>query len=169
MNLAWTAPTTGGAPTGYVIEAGSTPGVANLANFNTGSTATSFSAAGVGAGTYFVRVRAANAGGVSAPSNEALLIVGSACAAPGAPSSLAASATGTTVVLTWVGGTAASSYRLEAGSGPGGTDVLVTDLGSAATSLTAVNVGTGTYFVRLRSVNACGQSGVSNEALVIVR
>jgi hypothetical protein len=61
-----------------VIEAGSTPGSSNLANLNTGSTATTFSAGGVPAGTYYVRVRAARPPqSVSSPSNELVVIVGS--------------------------------------------------------------------------------------------
>ncbi|MCX6553371.1 MAG: S8 family serine peptidase, partial [Acidobacteria bacterium] len=64
-----------------MIEAGSAPGQADLANFSTGSTATSFAASGVGAGTYYVRVRATNAFGTSGPSNEATLSVGSSGAA----------------------------------------------------------------------------------------
>jgi hypothetical protein len=59
-----------------VLEAGSFTGAANLANIDTLSTATSFFAPGVGSGTYFVRVRAKNACGVSAPSNEIVVPVG---------------------------------------------------------------------------------------------
>src|SRR5262245_31546747 len=62
--LKWTAPTTGGPPSGYIIEAGSVSGAANLATLPTGSTATSYSTTGVSAGTYFVRVRATNSAAV---------------------------------------------------------------------------------------------------------
>jgi predicted phage tail protein len=169
VTLAWNAPATGGPVTTYIIQAGSSPGGSNLANFGTGSTATSFFATGVGAGSYFVRVNASNAGGTSAPSNEVLLLVGSGCAAPGAPSSLVASIDGSTVTLMWAAGAGASSYRLQVGSSSGRTDLLDTDLASPATTLTAVNVAAGTYFVRVRSTNACTQSAASNEALVIIR
>jgi hypothetical protein len=60
----------------YVLEAGSTPGASNLANFPTGNAATIFVASGVSAGTYYVRIRAMNAGGTSAPSNEVVVVVG---------------------------------------------------------------------------------------------
>jgi peptidyl-Asp metalloendopeptidase len=73
VSLTWAAPS--GAVTSYVIEAGSAPGLADLANFSTGSTATSFSATGVGNGTYYVRVKAANAAGTSGASNEVTLVV----------------------------------------------------------------------------------------------
>src|SRR5206468_12836301 len=136
--LRWTAPGGACAPTGYIIEAGSTPGAVNLANFNTGTTDVVFVAANVGAGTYFVRVRGSNAAGTSAPSNEATLIVtGSGCtAAPAAPSGLTGAVAGTTVTLTWGSVSGAASYVLEAGSAPGLSNVVVSDQG-AATSLTA--------------------------------
>jgi hypothetical protein len=60
-----------------VLQAGSSPGLSNLANANVGNT-TSYVATGVGNGTYYVRVRAANAHGQSAGSNEFTLAVGSA-------------------------------------------------------------------------------------------
>jgi hypothetical protein len=63
-------------PAAYLLEAGSGPGLANIANFSTGSTATSYTATGVGAGTYYVRVRATNSRGTSGPSDEIIVSVG---------------------------------------------------------------------------------------------
>jgi predicted phage tail protein len=59
---------------GYLIEAGSQSGSANLAAVPVGNVL-SFSTAGVPPGTYFVRVRAFNAGGQGPPSNEATVVV----------------------------------------------------------------------------------------------
>ena len=143
----------------YVIEAGSVPGTANLANFSTGSTTTSFFASGVGAGTYFVRVRALGASGIGAPSNEvALVVTGTGCAgAPGPPSGLGVALnSGGTVVLTWNGAAGnPTSYVVEAGSGPGLSNVANSDLG-LTTTLTATGVGPGTYYVRIRARSPCG-------------
>src|SRR5262249_38051989 len=160
----WNAPAGGDPPTGYIIEAGSSSGQADLANIATGNTATTLSAPGVPAGTYFVRVRATNASGNSAPSNEVTITVGagggpSGCtAAPGAPSGLSISFnSGGTVVLSWNGASGSpSTYLVEAGSSTGASDLVNSDLGSAATTLTATGVGAGTYYVRVRGKNACG-------------
>lgn len=70
--LSWTA--VAGA-TAYIIEAGSAPGAANLASFDTGSAATSFSAAAP-SGTYYIRVRARTTCGTSGTSNEVIVVVG---------------------------------------------------------------------------------------------
>jgi hypothetical protein len=172
VSLSWRAPTTGGSPTRYVVEAGSVSGSANLANASTGSTATTFTASNIGAGVYYVRVRAANSAGVSAASNEAVLIVGSsACSsAPTAPTSLVGSAGGTTVTLAWTApGGNPTSYIVEGGSGPGLSNLANSDTGSAVPSLTAPGVGPGVYYVRVRGKNACGVGPVSNEVVVIVR
>src|SRR5262249_50214782 len=169
VTLTWNAPVGGGTVSTYIIEAGSSPGASNLASFSTGSTATSCFAPGVGAGTYFVRVRASNAGGTSAPSNEVVIIVGSGCPAPSAPSGLSPSVAGSTVTLNWTAGAGATSYRLQAGSSPGQSNLADFDIGSAATTLVATNVGAGSYFVRVRSVNSCAIGDPSNEILVIVR
>ena len=74
VTLSW-ALGDGSAQSSYVIEAGSFPGATNLAIVDTLSGETSFYAPGVGDGTYFVRVRAKNACGVSAASNEIVMTV----------------------------------------------------------------------------------------------
>jgi hypothetical protein len=171
VTLTWGTPTNGDPPTAYIVEAGSGPGLANLANFSTGSTRTFFEASGVGNGTYYVRIRAVNAFGTSAASNEAVLIVG---VAPGAPPAAPRGLTNTvnaggTVSFEWQAPSGApTSYLIEAGSRSGLADLANIDLGSRATTMTATGVGAGTYFVRVRARNAFGTSAPSNEIAVTV-
>jgi hypothetical protein len=170
VTLSWVGPTEGAAPSGYQIEAGSAPGLRDLASFQTGTTATSFSVGNVPAGTYFVRVRAVNGPFTSAPSNEFVLLVGSVggcTVAPSAPA-LTFALQGSTVTLQWspsAGGP--TSYVIEAGTFAGGTNIVAADLGNTFTSLSAT-VGPGAYFVRVRGRNACGTSGPSNEVSIVV-
>ncbi len=175
LSLLWNPPALGGSPSSYVIQAGSGTGLSDLASFSTGSTATSLTAGGVPAGTYFLRVRAANDSGVSAPSNEAVIVVGGGggpapCGGPpDAPGSLQFNVNGSTVTLAWsAAGGSPISYVVEAGSFAGGADLVVSDTGNAGTSLTAAGVGAGTYFVRIRGRNACGTSAASNEVIIAV-
>ncbi len=74
LTLTWQAPFFG-APTSYVIEAGTEPGLTNIAVLNTGSTATTATFSGVPPGTYYVRTRAVNALGRSVVSNERTIVV----------------------------------------------------------------------------------------------
>ena len=76
--LSWTA---AAGATSYVVEAGTAPGAANLASFDTGSPATSFSATAPN-GTYYIRVRARTSCGTSGPSNEVVIVVGSTPSPP---------------------------------------------------------------------------------------
>jgi predicted phage tail protein len=174
VSLSWRGPTTGSTPSTYVVEAGATPGAANLANVTTGSTSTSFSATGVGAGVYYVRVKARNSVGTSGASNEATLIVGGGsgpCSgAPSAPGALFVTGnSGGTVSFSWSASSGSpTTYIIEAGSTPGTANLANSDLGGPATTFTASGVGRGTYYVRLRAKNACGTSGVSNEVTLIV-
>jgi len=170
ITLAWKAPTTGGAPTAYTVEAGSSPGLANLANFSTGNTATTFPAGGVGDGTYYVRVRATNSAGASGPSNEAIMIVG-CTSAPGVPSGLTTTQnSGGNVAFSWSAATGGpTTYFLEAGSAPGLANLANSDLGGTGTTFATSGVGAGTYYVRVRAANACGKSGASNEITLVVR
>ena len=68
VGLTWNAPLTGGAPTGYRIDAGSTTGASNIGSFAVGPVTSLATAAP--SGLYFVRVVATNACGVSPPSNQ---------------------------------------------------------------------------------------------------
>lgn len=74
VTLSWTAPVLG-TPTSYVVEAGTATGLANLGVLNTGTTATTLVVPGVPSGTFYLRVRAANAQGASPVSNERELTV----------------------------------------------------------------------------------------------
>lgn len=75
VTLDWQLPA--GGATSYAVEGGSVPGATNLVNFDTQSSATSYRATRVAAGTYFVRVRAKNICGASgAPSNELIINIG---------------------------------------------------------------------------------------------
>jgi glucose/arabinose dehydrogenase len=59
--------------TQYRLEAGSRPGAADLAVFDTGSMMTTFVAVEVGDGVYYVRVRAVDGSGPGEPSNEVVI------------------------------------------------------------------------------------------------
>lgn len=74
VTINWTA-STGCPATSYVLEAGSVPGAADLANVDTGSAAPTFTANGVPVGTYFVRVRGRNGFGTSGASADAMVVV----------------------------------------------------------------------------------------------
>lgn len=80
VTIRWTAPTTGGAPSGYVLEAGSVAGASNLGVFQLANATTLSSPAPAGA--YFVRIRAVNACGSSPPSAELSFTVTSGAVAP---------------------------------------------------------------------------------------
>jgi hypothetical protein len=173
VTLTWLAPASADA-TSYVIEAGSFPGAINLASFDTGTSSTTLTVTAVPPGTYYVRARAKNSTGTSAPSNEIVLNVGGSapCSGPpGVPSGLNVAATGSSVMLTWNtpgGGCAPTTYVVEAGSSPGASNLANFSTGSAATAFSASGVSAGTYYVRVRAANGSGTSGPSNEGTLIV-
>jgi glucose/arabinose dehydrogenase len=172
VTISWTAPLTGIVPTGYQLEAGSFAGAANLAIVPSGPNQTSLTFGGVPPGTYFVRVRSVAPTGVSAASNEIIVIVGSSgcVGAPPAPTDLASSVSGRTVTLVWnVPSTSdgPSTFIIEAGSSTGLANLAILTIDGGARSLTVL-APPGTYFVRIRGRNACGIGPVSNEIVVTV-
>lgn len=90
--------------------------------------------------------------------------------APSPPSGFTSIVSGTTVALSWVPGPGGlpSTYRLEVGSLPGSSNLLVTDIAGAVTSLTAPGVADGTYYARLRAMNELGTSEPSAEVRIDV-
>ena len=168
LTLTWAAPTTGGVPTGYVVEAGSATGLSNIATVPV--SARSFTFEPVPNGFYFLRVRARNASGVGAPSVEQMIVIGSVPSPPGPPTFNSSPVSGSTVTLNWSAPTfgTATSYTVEAGSAPGLSNLAVVNTGTTAVTASFGGVPSGTYYVRVRAVNALGASVVSNERTVVV-
>ena len=133
--------------------------------------ASAFEASGVPAGAYFVRAVALNDCGWSEPSPVALVRVGGVEGPPGRASTLRVVMTAATASLSWtpaLSGGRVSVYVLEAGSGPGLSDLGAVPLGPG-TSATIGGVPPGTYYVRVRGANAAGRSAPSPDTAVVVR
>lgn len=171
VTVAWNPPSTGDPASAFLIEAGSVSGAANVAVLDTQNNLTSATVTGVAAATYFVRVRARNASGISGPSNEVVIVVGggsvpSPCVSPPPPpSGLTASGNGDAFTLRWAGVPGAIEYIVEAGSTSGAANITVFSTGTNATALSGT-AAAGTYYVRVRVRTACGVSGASNEAVL---
>jgi hypothetical protein len=177
VTLSWTAPAAGVA-TSYAIEASSSAGgPANLANFPTGNALTTYVAQGVPPGIYFVRVRALDASGPSAPSNEVQVIVGSSsggtATCPSSPRSLNVTFQNGTVTMSWQPPATGvpSSYFIQAGSAAGLANLASFDTGNAALTFVASGVPAGTYYIRVYGRNnACSSPGFlgpsSNEVTI---
>ena len=168
VSFTWTASSIGAAASRYLIEAGSAPGLANVALLDTGYVATSLTVPNVPPGTYWVRVRGANAAGTGAPSQDVSVVMGPSggCVGlPAAPVLLTPVVSGVNVSLSWNAptiGRAPTGYVLFAGSASGLSNLASFGTGSAATSF-AASAPAGVYFVRLAASNACGVGPVSNE------
>ena len=167
-SFVWVPNAQGPAPTGYLVQAGSAPGLSNLAVVPFPGNQTSF-AADAPPGTYYVRVVAVNAAGASAPSNEVIVVLAGGCTAPGPPTGLVATPSGASVTIRWnspASGGPPTGYVIDVGSGPGLSNVGSFPLPNT-TTLTAP-APAGQYFVRIRALNACGSSAPSPELSFIV-
>jgi Carboxypeptidase regulatory-like domain len=159
VTLSWNRPEPG--ITRFLVEAGLSPGTTAVVLPTVNQ---SFVAAPVGPGRYYVRVRAENAYGTSAASNEIEVVVNAqGSAPPAAPPFIAGWMSGSRLTLTWtppyVGGVA-TSYLVEAGAATGATSLT---LPVTAPAFTYQPVPPGVYFVRVRAVNAAGMSPPSPE------
>ena len=166
--LSWSVPAheDGASPSGYLIEAGSGPGLANLASVPVGDI-TSFQAGSVPPGVYYVRLRAMNDMGLGDPSNEIVL---RSAVTVGAPQALTESGQDNMVQLDWQApptGDIPAGYVIEAGSGPGLVDLAALRLGNVLTFATTAPPGV--YYVRVRAVGADGIAGEASNEIVVRR
>jgi hypothetical protein len=145
----------------YIVEAGSSSGATDVFNGPVGLT--TMVSARVAAGRYYIRVRAQNGLGTSAPSNEVVAIVVPPVP-PGPPQGLRVSANGPTLTAAWsppVSGGAAQGYIVQAGSSPGTSDVFNGVVGSVTSA--AGTVPNGTYYIRVLALNDAGVGPPSAE------
>jgi hypothetical protein len=171
VDLFWTAPTTGPAPTNYRIEAGSATGLSDLAAFNTASNSRFFFTTVSGGGTFHVRVRSVAAGGTSLPSNEVVVTLLNP-GLPTAPFLFAPTVNGSTVTLSWFLSSVSArptTYIIQASSTAGGSPNIANfATGNTLTTITAFGVPPGTYFVRVLAANNAGVGPASSEISFIV-
>jgi hypothetical protein len=160
--LAWAPPNEGFA-TRYLLSVGTAPGADNLLSEYPVGNVTSVSGA-LPPGTYYARVQAANVVGVGPTTGAVMFRVGASIAVPATPSALAATWANGAVTLSWRASSGATSYALEVGSAPGAADLGVFNVGNVTAYSAAVPVGT--YYVRVRGLNAGGSSAPSNEVVL---
>ncbi|MEZ5288404.1 MAG: hypothetical protein R2712_27080 [Vicinamibacterales bacterium] len=168
VTLSWAAAQPG--VVSHVLEVGSTPGGSNVLVQDTGGSLPALQALAP-AGTYFVRVRAAGAVAgtpAAAPTNEIAVRVG-CTAPPPAPTRLAAAVTGLHVSLTWEPPpfAAVTRYVIEAGAGPGLANLARIGVPGSQSGF-EVDAPPATYYVRVRSENACGASAASPDIWMTV-
>lgn len=169
LTLTWGAPTSGATPTGYTLIgrlAAGGPVIGSLA-VGTGS---SFSLS-VPDGTYVLSMTATNASGTGPESATVTVTAPQAVVAPGAPTALTASVSGSTVSFGWGApstGGAVANYLLVAGLTPSFSVPFTSVPMNAATSFVVSGVPPGTYYVRVHAQNAGGTSPASNEVSLTV-
>lgn len=168
LTATWSPPGNGPVPTSYLLEVGSAAGLSNIAVVPVAGQAFLFS--GVPPGYYFVRVRAVVGGVAGPPTRDTVMIAGDVAAPPSEPRGFSSTVAGNVVTLSWRGPTfgPVTSYVLEAGTATGLANITTFSTGNANTSLVVPGVPPGTYFLRLRAVNAQGSSPPSFEHVLVV-
>jgi len=161
-SLAWAPPDEGFA-TRYLLSVGTAPGADNLLSEYALGNVTSVSGP-LPTGTYYARVQAGNVVGIGPTTPEVMFRVGASIGPPATPSNLSAAWSNTIVTLSWAPSSGATSYALEVGSASGASNIGVLNVGNV-TSFSAP-VPAGTFYVRVRGVNAGGTSAPSNQLVL---
>ncbi len=170
--ISWDPPADGSVVT-VVADVGSASGTANLAAAAPLGKFGPFVVANAPAGSYYIRLRAVSAGGVSAPSNEVRVAVGGGGGKggpPPPPTGLTATVdAGRVVKLVWhldENGPDTAGFSLEVGAQPGGVEYGT--LPVKAETISAGPVPPGTYYIRVRAWNGMATSAPGNEVRVVV-
>lgn len=167
VTFTWAPPASGGTPSSYVLMAGLSAGFTTpIAIVPIAASSTALSVPGVPPGTFFVRVVAQNAGGISGASNEVALTVGSV-QPPGVPTMNTPQVVGNTVSLSWTpgAGPAPASYVLVVRTGGG---IFLGSLPFGGTSIAIPGAPSGSYLLTVVAVNAAGASAPSNQVSLVV-
>lgn len=164
--ISWDAGVGGGSTSGYILQAGTAPGASNLGQFPFSAGTTSL-AVPVGVGTYYLRVYAANQGGLSGVSNEATLVMpaGGGCSVPPARA-ISPMVFGQYVRLSWAPVPGATGYVLNV-TAPHIAPVSQFVPGNLS-SLTVPSAPLGVYQATLTTAFSCGQSSVGPLANITV-
>jgi len=166
VTLTWSAAATG-AVTGYLVEASVVPAGPVVATLPVAGT--TLTVPNVPTGTYFVHVRALNGAAQSAPSNETTVSVGgTGCPGPPTAPVVSIGNTGLQATASWQSGAGcpATSFLLQAGSGPGLANFAQVNMGGQ--QAVSATVPPGTYFVRVIGTNQYGTSPPSEDLIMRV-
>jgi hypothetical protein len=173
ISLQWTAPAANF--THYVLEAGFAPGQVAI-TFPTSLLAdptllterlAAFNAHGIGSGSYYLRLRAANNEGVGGVSNEILLPVTGGCQPAGPATDLTAIVRGSNAWIQWQLGSGGlqNFFYLVARSTPTGDPIAI-----IPTSNFFINVNSippGTFYLSVYTVGRCGGIAAESNQIVV--
>jgi len=164
INLTWTDNANN--ETGFKIERKTGSGGTYAQIATVGLNVTSYSNTGLSASTtYFYRVRSSNTAGDSGYSNEANATTQSSTV-PAAPSALSANEVSSSQInLSWTDNASnETGFKIERKTGLGGTYAQIATVGANVTTYNSTGLAASiTYYYRVRSNNASGDSGYSNE------
>ncbi|OJJ23779.1 hypothetical protein BKI52_05360 [marine bacterium AO1-C] len=158
--------------TGYVVERSTTSGSGFTQVATLGANTTSYTDNGLSASTtYYYRIKATNAQGSSAYSNEANATTqagsGGGDEVPDTPSGLGASSgSSSEITLIWAdNANNETSYVVERSTTSGSGFATIATLGANITSYADNGLSASTtYYYRVKASNGVGSSGYSNEA-----
>lgn len=163
--LGW-QPGSGVAASSYVVEVGTSAGGTEVGAFPVG--ALTRVTGNLPPGTFYARVRGVSAQGTGSPGSEVILTTPSVSLPPQAPSALSATVANGLVTLSWTAAAGnATTYVVEAGTGPGLSNIGALPLGHLDTTF-STPAPPGTYVIRVRAANAFGVGPASNEVTVVV-